>query len=1132
MDKSSNKHMSKRVLQYAELMKDYKGKRVLFVNAGSEEMEVLLSDNLGAVSFNNLNSYDEYRRIYDDIIYPCYIENTEINTMLIYSNSLDELYRNLDKAIRKASFYEKLVFWEKFKWHLQYSFYVIDLNRDYEFSELYLTPIEVIMKKALESHQIEFEMQKPIGKYKVDFLVKNNGQEYIVECDGKEFHDKKKDEKRDAEIEKLFHLKTLRFTGSSICGDIEKCIKDIKKALSGTLHVAEITTGYAYKSRLDDKQLEAINHKLGACMVLAPAGSGKTELLVWRIIKLIEEGVEPNNILALTFTKKAQKEMEIRLRDILGKNISSEVEVRTYHSLAYSQFGQGKELFTNKYFYIVRKHMQEMNENYKNIQPDDIEIVIDKLIRFSDNVTIEESELFNAYVKALEEENWFDQNANLILYYKKLISNNEFRIFVQNKYRFILVDECQDNNALQVAINYILAAPQDNLFLVGDDDQCIFSFAGSDIRNITEAEKKYPAINKIYLENNYRSEPKIVEVATNVIVSNNKRELKIIRAKRRSQIVTPVVYHNYSEMKDEAIEIVKHCKEYANQLNRIGILYRKKYYIKDIRLELNRNKINYYTKDKLNVLENVDVNILHSYLLCINGIDDYNAWRNMLNHGMTYIKKELVKEIYDSANRIETIRCVINSAKDYIADGWRKFAKQFEELCIEFGGKDIKEAIIYLHSMLGFSEKCIDTNEKEKTGEAYTFYYSLSEKYSQLSEFIGKINELNSSTGDEEESKYNILLFTIHSSKGKQFDEVFFVGLNEGILPTRSKIIPKENMSVLEKEEYQKAVLAEEEEERRVCYVGMTRAINILHLCSVENNGTQSRFIGESLDPKMRCNVCEKSITRKDENKCSLCGDYFCPDHMAKCHVCGKNICKNDAHICRCGNMICSNCDVVNCEICGEKLCPNECKKCVACNKTLCDNHSVISFFNKKSYCEEHVAECSICGKVIGVDNVSKCDVCGKIICPEDVNKCMVCGKTLCVDHKIICSTSNEIICREHSVKCVTCGKSLSIEHAKTCIYCDGIQCGDCYKTIKCSECGKDFCNHCFKETNQKCTACRNIRPYMVSDMKASNLDNKGKHYIGEAPSYYIVKTIRGILFKSVTYTRILKRKNKPDVNS
>ena len=590
------------------------------------------------------------------------------------------------------------------------------------------------------------------------------------------------------------------------------------------------------KSQFDIYQQQAINHFIGPCLLIAPAGSGKTSVLIQRIISLVQKDVPPENILALTFSKKAQEEMVQRLQPLLKEDYSK-VNVLTYHSLCHKYEGIGKKLITYPEQQNILDSLKIALSLDENINANSISKICSNKLK-GNTLKPFENDVLNCYIHYLEKYHLFNYDILLINFLSHLTEDLSFRDFIQSKYKFILVDECQDNNSTQNQITKIIAAPENNIFFVGDDDQTIYSFTGSSVENIINLNNIYPDIKNIHLKFNYRCSPEIIYRSSTVISNNSIRITKdIIPGKKQyepSSLSTAntnsVEFLSFEKNSEKNTCISNICQQNIEKGVKTSILYRNKFYAQSIILELKKNNINFYLRDPFTLYKTEIIRDIHSFLCCISDSANNENWHNVLKCGMPFISDKQVDNILSSSQKLNSISMLISDMpkeKAFLKSIWQNFYKKY--LHLKQLAKDkisIEDKIECILSILKLHEQ----NPSQDSADALQVYKQLANNCISISELTSAI-KFSHNNDDTDESKYNVYLYTIHSSKGKQFDSVILIGLEENILPS------------------QKAkTLQAIEEERRVCYVGMTRAINNLYMIYCSENGPPSRFLIESLN--------------------------------------------------------------------------------------------------------------------------------------------------------------------------------------------------------------------------------------------------------------------------------------------
>jgi len=497
-------------------------------------------------------SVDEFSKIIDEfinsLVFPFYYHQKPIFLLSTidkteYSNSIQSglLHTNYNKIVN-------LLLIEQLDSIVQNNNYLFTspefLNQETD-SHIF-TPIEQIMNDALIDKNITFQPQVKIGRFLVDFLVDIGNKKIIVECDGRDFHNPFHDKERDKEL-KLQGYHIIHFTGSEIYINIESCIEKIQNTVTRNSNQS-----FVIDNNLDQSQKKALNHLTGPIRVLAPAGSGKTKTLINRIVNLINNGIDPNKILALAFNKKAKEEMEQRLRDkqVNTSNRLNEdgVKVRTFHSFGYEiirdhlhwQF-PGGHLERSRTRQILKDSIDPFYQIPFRRNRDPLDVFLDALRKTKmelphiDEVTVEDNgnvvpfgNIFNRYLELQTQHNFFNFDDMIYLALRAIIDNNVLRKNLQNQFEYILVDEFQDLNKAQILLMQILALPQNNLFIVGDDDQMIYGWRGAEIAHILDFNKRYAESEDCTLSTNYRSNKRIVNHSRWLIDHNSERVEKDI----------------------------------------------------------------------------------------------------------------------------------------------------------------------------------------------------------------------------------------------------------------------------------------------------------------------------------------------------------------------------------------------------------------------------------------------------------------------------------------------------------------------------------------------------------------------------------------------------------------------------
>ncbi len=604
---------------------------------------------------------------------------------------------------------------------------------------------------------------------------------------------------------------------------------------------------------LNPEQLKAVEKTDGPCLVIAGAGSGKTKVLTHKIAYLIKEkNVAPWNILAITFTNKAANEMKQRIENIVG-DTAKDIWMGTFHSIcvrilrkyidrigfdsSFIIFDTSdqrtlvkeclKELDVDDKLFSDRSVLSEIS-NAKNemLEPADYEKRANGEFRKEKIATI-----YNLYQSKLKENNAIDFDDIINFTIKILMENPDVLEHYANQFRYILVDEYQDTNKSQFTLVTMLAAMYGNITVVGDNDQGIYSFRGADISNILNFEKDFPGTEIIKLEQNYRCTGNVLKVANEIIKHNTvKYEKKLWTQNDEGEL--PEVYLSDNEY-DEASFVV----EKINSLRRteyfkysdFAVLYRMNTQSRAIEDILRREDIPYKIVGGLKFYERKEIKDIIGYLRLINNTKDNLSLKRVINEPKRGIGKTSLDNIQTYADEHGlSMYEVIKNAQDYgmnrIYSNSREFINTIEDLIIKKDNMTITELVKEILQVTGYMKALENENTVEAENrianldEFLTVTTEFEEEYAEnsLDEFLASIT-LSSDLDDMEETDDSVTLMTLHSAKGLEFPVVFLVGLEEGIFPGYKSIGEEKDL----------------EEERRLCYVGVTRAKQYLYMtCS------------------------------------------------------------------------------------------------------------------------------------------------------------------------------------------------------------------------------------------------------------------------------------------------------------
>ena len=612
---------------------------------------------------------------------------------------------------------------------------------------------------------------------------------------------------------------------------------------------------------LNEWQLDAVKTTDGPLLILAGAGSGKTRVLTYRVAYLITEcNIDPYNVLAITFTNKAANEMKDRIMGILGPRAYS-IQISTFHALGvlivkenYEKAGY-KANFTildsEDSLTLIKKILKDLNLDPKTYNP--------KAIR--NQISGAKNSLLNAkeYEKYATTE--FEQIVLRVYekYEERLIVNNSldfddllmlpiviFKKYpdvlkkYQERFKYILIDEYQDTNEAQYVLVKMLSAKYKNICVVGDNDQSIYSFRGANYHNILNFERDYPKCKEILLEKNYRSTKNILNAANDVIKNNKERKDKNLWTD--NDIGSKIKYHRTYDEKDEAFYVVNEIKSLIKNgelLNDIAVLYRTNAQSRNVEEALLRENIPYRVIGSFYFYNRKEIKDLIAYLKVIyNSNDDVNLMR-IINVPKRGIGEKTIQNLVLKANdNNESLFDAISSGKELL---FKETINSLKEISEKSSLTELVDAILEKTGIKNelLSEKSIEADVRLENLEEFktiTKNYEESKGIVSLDEFLNEIS-LVSDVEEYRNREDVITLMTIHSAKGLEFKDVFLIGLEEGIFPHQAAFFDSNEL----------------EEERRLCYVAITRAKERLWIVNAKRRtlygldsvNPPSRFIGE-----------------------------------------------------------------------------------------------------------------------------------------------------------------------------------------------------------------------------------------------------------------------------------------------
>lgn len=646
---------------------------------------------------------------------------------------------------------------------------------------------------------------------------------------------------------------------------------------------------------MNPMQKKAIYNVDGPVLVLAGAGSGKTTTIIGRIVYMVMFGhayystkttfpvtendikelksvlagtgsisehlksmlqvkpVSPQNIMAVTFTNKAAGEMKKRLESKLGKDIAEKVYAKTFHSACvgilreYAMFVGFKRDFTiydEKDCKSVLKDIYKANGiKEKELHKDDvlnhISIWKDKMI--TPDMAISQSTIssYNTVAHLYKEYQEHLKNANA-MDFDDLIGNTiqllkehpDIQAELQKKIQYIMVDEYQDTNASQHELLSLLVSPEHNICVVGDDDQSIYSFRGADVDNILNFPQEFDGTHIIKMEQNYRSDGNILNLANSLIGHNTKRHNKNLWTYRNPGVMPTYTY--YASDYDETDSIVEDIKDYiaaGNNYSDVAILYRNSRLSYVIERALAREKIPYKIVGGFKFFERAEVKDIIAYLCVIANPTDDQRLKRIINVPARKIGAATVDKIATLAQQYKvSMMEIIRNADLYPAIAKAKpaldsFIKMYDTMCLMANGSTLGELTQSVIKYSGYrkmlEDKGVDGKDELQNVEQVVVAaeeFEHAHIKTNLSEFLAEISLLSAvDTLSSEENK--VVMMTLHASKGLEFKNVYIIGLEDSIIPSS-----RDDVGI--------------EEERRLLYVGMTRAKEELHLSTAKQRHT------------------------------------------------------------------------------------------------------------------------------------------------------------------------------------------------------------------------------------------------------------------------------------------------------
>lgn len=631
-----------------------------------------------------------------------------------------------------------------------------------------------------------------------------------------------------------------------------------------------------YLEGLNDKQLEAATKLDGAYLVLAGAGSGKTKVLTSRIAYLIDAGIYPSNILAITFTNKAAREMKERVEAIVGKQTSF---IGTFHSFGLKIIRENYELcslgknFTvldsDDTLSVIKKLLKDKNLDPKKFSAS---IIRNKISTMKNDESVGDFyrksnnpidrivyELFESYEKTLEDSNAVDFDDLLLKPVKLFKESKEALERYQDHYPYVLIDEYQDTNPVQYKLSRLLSKKYGNIFVVGDMNQSIYGFRQADYRNILNFQKDYKDSVVIKLEQNYRSTQTILKAANSVIKNNKKKlELNLWSEKNTDDKIKYLRGYDATHEVKLIIDEIDNLKSRYESYNSFAILYRTNAQSRIIEQTLLSYNMPYKVYGGFSYLNRKEIKDLVAYLKFVNNLDDEVSLRRIINTpkrkiGLAALNRLEADKIFEGGRMFDHLKTkselefkqiildIIEFEKEHTLTELIDYTLERSGLKDEYSKEKNLENEIRLDNLMEF--KSITASFEDRYGSE------------DLNDFLSELSLMTNQ--DERDDDNAITLMTLHSAKGLEFDVVFLVGMEEGLFPHSNSFNEEDGL----------------DEERRLCYVGITRAKDLLYITNArrrmiygqESVNPESRFIKEIDD-----DLLERNFHFKEEKQIDI----------------------------------------------------------------------------------------------------------------------------------------------------------------------------------------------------------------------------------------------------------------------
>lgn len=661
---------------------------------------------------------------------------------------------------------------------------------------------------------------------------------------------------------------------------------------------------------LNDRQLEAATNLDGPMLVLAGAGSGKTRVLTTKVAYLLDQkDISPKNILAITFTNKAAKEMKERIFNLIGREAFL-IQISTFHSFGLKLLKENYELlgydsnFTildaDDSLTVIKKIMKEQGidsnkYNYRairsSISDNKNEMVsVSEYEKFVytdyDKVVYE---VYKEYENSLKRSNAIDFDDLLLLPIKLFTEHKEVLEKYQEQYKYVFIDEYQDTNKPQYLMSKMISAKYKNITVVGDNDQAIFTWRGADYKNILNFEKDYPDARVVVLDENYRSTKTILKAANNVIKNNKIRKEKNLWTNNEEGPL--IKYYKAFDEKDESGFVVKEIKKLIDDginPNEICVLYRANAQSRNVEEAFLQSNISYRIVGSYAFYNRKEIKDLIAYLKLVHNEKDDVSLLRVINYPKRGIGSKSIENLaIESKNENCSMYEAIFGGKE------EEFKKIIELLKKEKDKMSLTDFVDLVLDKTGIKEslKNEHTLEADIRLENLEEFKSITKNVEEadgivsLEDFLDELSLVSDASENQKEDEDKVTLMTMHAVKGLEFDYVFVVGVEEGLFPHLNSMNSEEEL----------------EEERRLCYVAITRARKKLYIINSRSrllygkvsSNVPSRFIAEIGDDLLEQEKKESIFTKKIHKEDMITNNDLKPGDLVKHEKYGNGVVLN-----------------------------------------------------------------------------------------------------------------------------------------------------------------------------------------------------------------------------------------------